>query len=231
MSSASRTGLRAWPPRFGTAASSRLSTRNDWCGRRWPSDSPPRPFGRCCAWPAGAPVTWTASPWRPGTTTSPASAAHGTAGSRASATVPCAAVSSPPPPSSAPPREPGWASVASTATSASRSSSTLVGGGDGASSQVYEVVGGKFRRLNEVSSYDSLGNYYAYVTAVCGFKAQKHEGKITGLAAHGVPKYLDVLDELITSRDAQIVTAARLLFQGGLRGIRPRLPPDYRRED
>ena len=108
---------------------------------------------------------------------------------------------------------------------------TLDGGGDGASSQVYEVVGGKFRRLNEVSSYDSLGNYYAYVTAVCGFKAQKHEGKITGLAAHGVPKYLDVLDELITYRDGQIVNAGRLLFHGALPGIRHRLPPDYRRED
>ncbi|HXH82452.1 MAG TPA: carbamoyltransferase C-terminal domain-containing protein [Candidatus Tectomicrobia bacterium] len=108
---------------------------------------------------------------------------------------------------------------------------TLDGGGDGASSQVYDVRAGKFRRLNEVSSYDSLGNYYAYVTAVCGFKAQKHEGKITGLAAHGVPKYLEVLDELITYRDGQIVNAGRLLFNGALTGIRRRLPPDYRRED
>jgi carbamoyltransferase len=108
---------------------------------------------------------------------------------------------------------------------------TLDGGGDGASSQVYEVTGGKFRRLNEVSSYDSLGNYYAYVTAVCGFKAQKHEGKITGLAAHGVPKYVDVLDGLITYRDGQIVNDGRLLFSGALPAIRQVLPPDYRRED
>jgi carbamoyltransferase len=108
---------------------------------------------------------------------------------------------------------------------------TLDGGGDGASSQVYEVLGGKFRRLNEVSSYDSLGNYYAYVTAICGFKAQKHEGKITGLAAHGVPKYLEILDELITYRDGQIVNAGKLLFNGALKGLARRLPPDFRRED
>jgi carbamoyltransferase len=108
---------------------------------------------------------------------------------------------------------------------------TLDGGGDGASSHVYEVIRGAFRRLNEVSSYDSLGNYYAYVTAVCGFKAQKHEGKITGLAAYGVPKYLDVLDELITYRGGQIINAGKLLFNGALKGIARRLPPDYRRED
>ena len=108
---------------------------------------------------------------------------------------------------------------------------TLDGGGDGASSQVYEVAGGKFRRLNEVSSYDSLGNYYAYVTAVCGFKAQKHEGKITGLAAYGLPKHLDALDALISYREGQILNTGKLVFGGALKGIKHRLPPDYRRED
>jgi len=108
---------------------------------------------------------------------------------------------------------------------------TLDGGGDGASSQIYEVIGGKFRWLNEVSSYDSLGNYYAYVTALCGFKAQKHEGKVTGLAAYGLPKHLEPLDALITYRDGHIRNAGRLLFSGALKGIERRLPPDYRRED
>jgi carbamoyltransferase len=108
---------------------------------------------------------------------------------------------------------------------------TLDGGGDGASSQVYEAEGGKLRRLNQVSSYDSLGNYYAYITAVCGFKAQKHEGKITGLAAYGEPCYLDVLDELISYKDGQIHNVGRLVFRGALDAIKKRLPADYRRED
>ena len=108
---------------------------------------------------------------------------------------------------------------------------TLDGGGDGASSQVYEGRRGKLRRLNEVSSYDSLGNYYAYVTAVCGFKAQKHEGKITGLAAYGEPCYVDLLDELISYHDGQIQNVGKLVFRGALRSIKQRLPADYRRED
>jgi len=108
---------------------------------------------------------------------------------------------------------------------------TLDGGGDGASSQVYHARRGKFRRLNEVSSYDSLGNYYAYVTAVCGFKAQKHEGKITGLAAYGEPRHLDLLDDLITYDHGQIRNVGRLVFRGALRSIEKRLPRDYRRED
>jgi carbamoyltransferase len=108
---------------------------------------------------------------------------------------------------------------------------TLDGGGDGASSHVYEVRDGRFRRLTEVSSYDSLGNYYAYVTAVCGFKAQKHEGKITGLAAYGQPAYLDVLESLIAHRDGHIRNVGHLAFRGALPAIKERLPHDWRRED
>ena len=108
---------------------------------------------------------------------------------------------------------------------------TLDGGGDGASSQVYDVRGGKFHRLNQVSSYDSLGNYYAYITAVCGFKAQKHEGKITGLAAYGQPCHLDLLDELIAYHDGQIENVGHLVFRGAIRAIKKRLPAGYRRED
>jgi carbamoyltransferase len=108
---------------------------------------------------------------------------------------------------------------------------TLDGGGDGASSQVYEVRDGNFHRLNEVSSYDSLGNYYAYITAVCGFKAQKHEGKITGLAAYGQPRYLDVLESLISYRDGHIRNVGHLLFRGALPAIKERLPRDWQRED
>ena len=62
---------------------------------------------------------------------------------------------------------------------------SMDGGGDGASSHIYVVRDGHFQRIGFTSAYNSLGNYYAYVTHVCGFKAQKHEGKITGLAAHG----------------------------------------------
>src|SRR5690606_18254808 len=70
---------------------------------------------------------------------------------------------------------------------------TLDGGGDGLSGAVYVGRDGRLKRLATVDSFNSLGNLYSYVTELCGFKAQKHEGKITGLAATGEPLYADIL--------------------------------------
>jgi carbamoyltransferase len=78
---------------------------------------------------------------------------------------------------------------------------TLDGAGDGHSSHVYEVKEGQWRHLHSVPSFDSVGDYYAYVTHICGFKAGKHEGKITGLAAYGKPTYRDVFDRFIRYDD------------------------------
>ena len=70
---------------------------------------------------------------------------------------------------------------------------TLDGGGDGLSGSVYEGRGGTLSRLTAVDSFNSLGNIYSYVTALCGFRAEKDEGKITGLAALGRPAYAEIL--------------------------------------
>src|SRR5690606_34466751 len=70
---------------------------------------------------------------------------------------------------------------------------SIDGGGDGKSGSVYDVVDGEFRHLIDIPSFDSLGNFYSYITQLCGFKGGKHEGKITGMAAYGEPKYLPVL--------------------------------------
>ena len=70
---------------------------------------------------------------------------------------------------------------------------TLDGGGDGLCSRIYRVKNGKFEPLHRLRSYHSIGNYYAYITKICGFTAHKHEGKITGLAAFGKPIYKDLL--------------------------------------
>ena len=108
---------------------------------------------------------------------------------------------------------------------------SLDGGGDGRSGLVYAVRDGKFEYLHEGSSYNSLGNYYAYVTNLCGFKAQKHEGKITGLAAHGTPKYVPMLQEFITERDGSLRNDGGVVFRGALRELERRLPNDWTRED
>jgi carbamoyltransferase len=104
---------------------------------------------------------------------------------------------------------------------------TMDGGGDGDSSQVYAVRGGDWERLASVSSYDSLGNYYAYVTALCGYKAKKHEGKITGLAAHGEPLYLDLFERLIDYENGRTRNKGRVLFGGALDRIARELPEDW----
>lgn len=108
---------------------------------------------------------------------------------------------------------------------------TMDGGGDGHSSHVYSVRGGKFELLATTDSYDSLGNYYAYITVLCGFKAKRHEGKITGLAARGRPIHRDVLDRMITYRDGKLVNLGRVLFHQAMTEIRRQLPASWTMED
>src|SRR5690606_34597835 len=105
------------------------------------------------------------------------------------------------------------------------------GGGDGKSALVYAVRHGPFERLHEVSSYNSLGNYYAYVTHLCGFKAMKHEGKITGLAAHGEPRYVDLLREFIDEQDGTFINKGKVAAFEALRELERRLPRGWTRED
>jgi carbamoyltransferase len=105
------------------------------------------------------------------------------------------------------------------------------GGGDGRSSLVYAVRGGQWQQLHDVSAYDSLGNYYAYVTHICGFKAMKHEGKITGLAAYGEPIYLELLRRFVDERAGSFQNLGRRVFREAIGAIEKELPKGWRRED
>lgn len=108
---------------------------------------------------------------------------------------------------------------------------TIDGGGDGASATAYDVTQGRFRELARVGSYHSLGAFYSYITELCGFKAGRHEGKITGLAAHGEPIYAPILDELLTFRDGKFVNVGNIFFHSALREIGRRLPAGWSKED
>src|SRR5437762_6283875 len=108
---------------------------------------------------------------------------------------------------------------------------TMDGAGDNSSSHVYHVQNGRFRRLWNITSFDSIGNYYAYVTHLCGFKAQKHEGKITGLAAYGKPEYLDLLRRFVTYEDGSTVNVGRVFYWSAVNALNRALPPGFRRED
>ena len=106
---------------------------------------------------------------------------------------------------------------------------SMDGGGDGLSSRLYIVRGGVFQQVATTSAYHSLGNYYAYITHICGFKAQKHEGKITGLAAHGQPIHLDLLNSMITHQGGQIRNVGGHVFHGAVTMLEASLPNGWDR--
>lgn len=114
------------------------------------------------------------------------------------------------------------------------SSATVItqdGAGDGKCSRVYHVVGGKFKLLQKLDSYDSVGNYYSYVTHLCGFKAHKHEGKITGLAAYGKPRYLDLLKRFVRYDGETIANTGKCFDQSAIEKLRSALPEDFSKAD
>src|SRR5437867_6228712 len=108
---------------------------------------------------------------------------------------------------------------------------TMDGAGDDSSSHVYHVQDGRLRRLHNISSFDSIGNYYAYVTHICGFKAQKHEGKVTGLAAYGEPIYADLLKRFIAYENGGTVNKGRVFYWAAVKALEKALPASWRRED
>jgi carbamoyltransferase len=108
---------------------------------------------------------------------------------------------------------------------------TMDASGDGSSSHIYHVKHGRWNLLHKVASFDSLASYYAYVTHICGFKAGKHEGKITGLAAYGTDSYRDIFEKLICFRDGTVVNEGRLFYRSALKKIKEALPLDFSKKD
>jgi len=108
---------------------------------------------------------------------------------------------------------------------------SLDGGGDGRSSYVYSCDRRSDTLINALDSFDSIGNYYAYVTHLCGFRAAIHEGKITGLAAHGQPHYKPVFEKLIQYQDGQIRNVGKLFYHKAIGEFRQLLPSDWEHED
>jgi carbamoyltransferase len=108
---------------------------------------------------------------------------------------------------------------------------TQDGAGDGKCSRVYHVLNGRFKQLQKLDSYDSVGNYYSYVTHLCGFKAHKHEGKITGLAAYGKPRYLDLLKRFIHYDGETVRNTGKCFDHSAIEKLEKALPADFSKED
>lgn len=90
------------------------------------------------------------------------------------------------------------------------------GGGDGAQYSAYHydgsqldlLLGGEETILHEPQNTGaSIGLAYAYATELCGFKRNRYEGKLTGLAAFGKPIAADSIAKMFKIQsDASIVS-------------------------
>jgi carbamoyltransferase len=107
---------------------------------------------------------------------------------------------------------------------------TMDGAGDNSCSRIYLVKDGRFRLLWNIDSFHSIGNYYAYITHLCGFKAQKHEGKVTGLAAYGEPTYLDALKQFIGYEEGTIINRGQVFYWAAVKAIEKTLPKSFKAE-
>jgi carbamoyltransferase len=108
---------------------------------------------------------------------------------------------------------------------------TMDGAGDNSSSRVYYARAGQLQKFCNVDSFNSLGNYYGYITHLCGFKAHRHEGKITGLAAYGEPRYSDILRRFITFENGATVNKERVFYWSAIKALRSVLPQSFKPED
>lgn len=72
------------------------------------------------------------------------------------------------------------------------------GFGDGLSAQILDEKGDI---LSTRTLAQSIGLVYQFVTGALGFKEHEHEGKITGLAAHGKPIYVKDLESIYDVSD------------------------------
>jgi carbamoyltransferase len=107
---------------------------------------------------------------------------------------------------------------------------TSDGAGDGLSSTVSVGKDGRIKRVHEIGTYNSIAVYYSYVTSLCGFRIYQHEGKITGLAAYGKPKYYDILQDMVRYTNGTIINYARAKHKGAREKIKARIG-NFSRED
>ncbi len=60
--------------------------------------------------------------------------------------------------------------------------------GDGVTLSVNKGTGKSVKRIFSQSGFSGIAAFYSKITQLCGFRPNRHEGKITGLASYGRPK-------------------------------------------
>ena len=79
---------------------------------------------------------------------------------------------------------------------------TCDGKGNFKSSSIFYGKGKDLTRIKFQTTFDSVGYFYGNVTRALGFKSERHEGKVTGLAAYGDPnKFNHITDNILTFDD------------------------------
>lgn len=78
---------------------------------------------------------------------------------------------------------------------------TSDGFGDGISGRIILNDGTFVKKMSEVGLRSSVALVYQFVTGALGYKMHQHEGKMTGLAAFGVPMYVDSFYDLFEKCD------------------------------
>ncbi|OQX19111.1 MAG: hypothetical protein BWK76_05535 [Desulfobulbaceae bacterium A2] len=95
--------------------------------------------------------------------------------------------------------------------------------------------GQAFRELSCAYSWESLGYFYGRMTALAGFTGNRHEGKLTGLAAHGDPQVArDLVERMITLEDNRLRSFPGTWYRPFFSNFSPELlaaAARYRRED
>lgn len=108
---------------------------------------------------------------------------------------------------------------------------TLDAAGDALSATVSIGKNKELQRIKRVNAYNSLGKLYSYVTEICGFKAVRHEGKITGLAAYGKPRYLSVFNKMVIFKKGGFVNISNTKHEKSKEKILKEIGENFSKED
>ena len=70
-----------------------------------------------------------------------------------------------------------------------------------------KTLAGKPSDILSEQTIDSIGAAYGYVTQALGFKMNRHEGKLTGLAAYGKPSLYDVFSSYFSVSENGVISS------------------------
>lgn len=113
---------------------------------------------------------------------------------------------------------------------------TCDGRGDGKSLTFSKSLdGNQFEEIYFANNWESIGYFYGRITSLCGFTANRHEGKITGLAASGDPRpAMNFVQKMINVKNGKVYSNLGPYYKPYFSNYSDQLlseSKNYRRED